>query len=215
MRNYYSCLWSSSYDRGIEHLLEIWPDVKKAVPQAELNITYGWNLFDAAFPDNPERHAWKAEINKMMNQPGIKHLGRIGQKDMIELLKKTSIWAYPTNFQEISCISAMKAQLYGSIPVTMDYAALKETVKFGVKVKGDIADPKVKEVYKLELIGWLKDVKKQEKERVHMMKWAYAQFGWSKVAGEWVEEFKTPRIISKEKEIAFKDFVFKKVVKDG
>ena len=215
MRNNYSCLWSSSYDRGIQYLLDMWPDIKKAVPEAELNITYGWNLFDSLLGDNPERMYWKQEMDKKMNQPGIKHLGRIGQEEMNTLLKETGLWVYPTEFQEISCISAMKAQIYGAIPVTMNYCALKETVNYGSKINGDIAETKVQEVFKKEWIAWLKDPERQKETRKVMMENSKKEFSWSGIAKEWIEEFDKPRVVSKNKESKFKDYVFEEVVKDG
>lgn len=36
----YLCLYSSSHDRGLRFLLEIWPNVLRAVPQAKLEIAY-------------------------------------------------------------------------------------------------------------------------------------------------------------------------------
>ena len=29
----------------LQHLLDMWPDIKKQVPAAELHIFYGWNIF--------------------------------------------------------------------------------------------------------------------------------------------------------------------------
>src|SRR3990167_596351 len=201
MRNNYKCVWSSSYDRGLQYLLDMWPDIRKEVPQAELVVTYGWNLFLAAYGQgglvaNPERLAWKDTIDEKMKQEGVTHLGRIGQEDMVKLLQESGLWTYPTDFQEISCISAMKAQIYGAIPITMDYCALQETVKYGSKIKGDIADPKVQEIYKSELISWLKDHDRQKETRKVMCPWAREEFGWDKVAEEWREEFKSPRVYS-------------------
>ena len=46
MRNNKLCIYGSSYDRGLEHLLKLWPDVIKEVPNAQLRIFYGWILFD-------------------------------------------------------------------------------------------------------------------------------------------------------------------------
>ena len=214
MRNNYLCIWSSSYDRGLENLLDIWPEVIKAVPKAELNITYGWNLYDAAYPDNPERHAWKAKVDQKMNQPGIHHLGRIGQRDMVALLKQTGLWTYPTDFDEISCITAMKCQIYGVIPVVMDKAALKETVEHGTKLKGDINDPKVKKEYTKILIGWLKDHNRQKAVRKAMTQDSATKYSWDGIAKEWLDEFKKPSVLTKQETKAFKDFVFKEVDKN-
>ena len=37
--------WQSSYDRGLDILLYLWPDIKQAYPDAELGVAYGWDLF--------------------------------------------------------------------------------------------------------------------------------------------------------------------------
>jgi glycosyltransferase involved in cell wall biosynthesis len=199
MNKQYKCFWGSSYDRGLERLLAIWPDIKKEVPLAELHIYYGWQLFDAVYSRmayNPERMAWKETVNKKMQQPGVFHHGRVGQKQLLQEMKNYGIWAYPTNFDEISCITAMNCQILGLIPITNNVAALKETVKYGTKVEGDIADPEVLETYKNELISWLKSDTKQKAIRKEMCEWATKEFSWSKVAKEWSEEFKTPKVYS-------------------
>jgi 2-polyprenyl-3-methyl-5-hydroxy-6-metoxy-1,4-benzoquinol methylase len=196
MRNQHLIVYGSSYDRGLEHLLKIWPDIKKEVPDAELHIFYGWNLFDIGYSDNPERMAWKEKMNNLMTQPGITHLGRISHEACIKEFEKAGIWAYPTHFGEISCITAMRAQAYGAIPCVINYAALKETVQFGVKINGDIYDPETKELYKNGLIALLKDSEYQESVRKEMVPYAAEKFGWSVVAQEWNKEFK--RVITPE-----------------
>ena len=186
----HTVFYGSSYDRGLEHLLKIWPDVKKEIPDAELHIYYGWKLFEKFYRDNPERMAWMAKMNKMMEYPGIKHHGRVPQPVLRKEMKNYAIFAYPAHFGEISCITAMRAQAVGCIPVVVDYAALESTVQFGVKVHGDIYDPKVLNEYKEELIALMKDEKRQKEIREKMVPWAKEMFPWSKVAQQWSNLFK-------------------------
>lgn len=182
-------VYGSSYDRGLEHLLKMWPDIRKAVPDARLRIFYGWTLFDIGYSDNPERMAWKEKMNELMKQDGIQHLGRIGHEAVKKEFERAGVWAYPTHFGEISCITGMKAQAYGAIPCVIDYAAIKETVQFGVKVKGDIYDQETKDLYKNSLIALLNDDKYQEEVRKKMMPAAQARFKWQNVAIQWNTEF--------------------------
>jgi hypothetical protein len=42
-RNPYQLIYASSYDRGLDNLLNLWPKIKAQVPQASLKIFYGWN----------------------------------------------------------------------------------------------------------------------------------------------------------------------------
>lgn len=185
----HSMAYGSSYDRGLEHILKMWPAIREEVPDATLRIFYGWDLFFKGYKDNPERMAWMEKMNQLMTQDGITHLGRISHQAVQEEFEKSELWIYPTHFGEISCITAMKAQAYGAVPCVIDYAALKETVQFGVKVKGDIYDPETKELYKNSLIALLKDQEYQEKVRTEMIPWA-KKFAWKNVAREWDEEFR-------------------------
>lgn len=182
-RNPHRIIYTSSYDRGLQHLLKMWPDVRKEVPDAELHIFYGWQLFENFYKDNPGAMMWMSNMNKMMEHEGIVHHGRIAQPDLIEELKKSGIWAYPTHFDEINCISALKAQAYGCEPVVVNLAALKETVQFGRKVEGSIYDEKTKEEFKKELIGALKNPMSEFK-RKEMMEWA-KKYEWRKIANNW------------------------------
>lgn len=184
------CLYTSSYDRGLEHLLKIWPEVVKEVPDAKLHVFYGWKLFEEFYRDNPERMAWKAKIDKLMTAKGITHHGRVPQPEIEKWYKKCGLFAYPAHFYEINCISAFKAELWGAVPVVTNYAALDETVQFGKKIKGDIYDKDTLEEYKQALIYALKHPKWQEEQRQKMMPWARDNYSWSKVAEQWSEEFR-------------------------
>jgi glycosyltransferase involved in cell wall biosynthesis len=183
-----TCFWGSSYDRGLQHLLKIWPQVKEEVPEAELHICYGWDLFDKAYHDNAERQAWKEKINDMMKAPGITHHGRVGKDELKEIRQKCGIWAYSTHFDEIHCITALECQLDGCVPCVIEKAALSETVQSGVKVQGDIYDPKVREKYKEELIALMKDTTRWHGEQIKGIEFAKS-CDWSEVAKVWSKEF--------------------------
>lgn len=179
-RNTNRCIYTSSYDRGLETLLRIWPDVIKEVPEAELHIFYGWNLYDEMITSGVRPKAFKDMMVGLMNQPGIYEHGRIGHKKLAQEFLKSGVYAYPCHFEEISCISAMKAQAAGCVPVVTDYAALNETVKEGVKVHGK---ENVQE-FKEKLIEVLKDKEKQEEIRQKVLLHK-GSFGWDKVAESW------------------------------
>ena len=180
------CIWTSSYDRGLQHLLDIWGDVKKEVPNAELRVFYGWQLFDKFYSNNPERMNWKNKIETKMKELGVYHGGRLEQGEIEKEYKKAGILVYPTDFFEINFISGIKAQVFGAVPVTMNYAALKETIQFGIKVEGDIWDKETKEIYKKALIDTMrKDFKREE-----MKKWAREKYSWTKIINLWIKEFK-------------------------
>lgn len=134
---------------------------------------------------------WKEKVVEMTKQKGVFDHGRIGHEQLKEEFLKSGIWAYPTDFTEISCINAMKAQAYGAIPVVTNFAALKETVKNGIKVDVDIQTQEGQKTYINELVKLLNDPKKQEEMREPMMKYARENFGWDKVAKKWNDLFQT------------------------
>lgn len=189
MRNLKRIIYTSSYDRGLEHLLKMWPDIKKEVPDSELHIFYGWQLFNEFHKGNPGSASWKANMIEMMQQEGITDHGRIAQPLLVEEYKQSGIWAYPTHFGEINCISALKAQAYGCEPVVVDYAALHETVQFGRKVAGDIYDKGTQDEFKKQLLDALNNPMSDEK-RDEMSQWALDNYQWSKIASDWDKEFK-------------------------
>jgi glycosyltransferase involved in cell wall biosynthesis len=193
-RDPHRIFYGSSYDRGLEHLLKMWPDIRKEVPDATLHVCYGWNLFESFYANNPERMAWKAKMDEMMTQEGITNLGRISQLEVLREQFQSAVWAYPTHFGEISCITAMKSQAAGAIPVVTNYAALDSTVQYGVKVPvkdgEDIYDPDKRKEFSNALIGVLKDEQGQKDTRKAMMEWAQENFAWENVAKQWDEEFK-------------------------
>lgn len=188
-RNPHQVIWASSYDRGLPYLLSIWEDVRKEVPDAELHIYYGWDLYDYVHKGNPARMQWKAKVQQLMEQEGIVHHGRVGHTELHKAYAESGVWAYPTDFQEISCISAMKAQAHGAIPVCTNFAALKETVSYGgTRVNVDITEVDGQTEYKEVLIKTLKE--NNEEMRKDMMKKAQDNFSWEGVAESWINLFK-------------------------
>lgn len=181
-----SLVWTSSYERGLENLLQMWPDIRKEVPDATIDIYYGFNTFDVSpWGKSPKGQAWKAKMIELFEQDGVTEHGRVGTDDIAKAYMKAEVWAYPTSFPEIDCITATKAQASRVIPVTTDYAVLKERNQ-GIMIKGDINDDIVKEEFKRELIALLKDDKLKEEISKKLDVSAYS---WENVAKQWDEEF--------------------------
>lgn len=183
--------WGSSYDRGLQYLLYMWSDIKQAYPDAELYICYGWDTFLRLAGGNAERMEWKKSMDALMQQKDIYHFGRVGKDRLREIRGECGIWAYPTDFKEINCITALDCQFQGVVPVTMDLAALQETVGAGIKVKGDIRDPRVQQEYLRELLSLMGD-RPRWKRMVLDGKKFVKEVSWSKVADKWIRYFESP-----------------------
>lgn len=188
--NPHRIIYASSLDRGLIYLLQHWQEVRAEVSDAELHIFYGFEIYDVIHKNNPERKKFKDYLLSLMKQDGIVYHGRVGHKELNEEYAKSGIWAYPTNFEEISCISAMKAQALGAIPVVTDYAALQETVRNGLRVDADITTPEGQSAFVKGLIHLLQDSNRQNEIRPDMVKWARNYFSWASVAEQWNQLFK-------------------------
>jgi glycosyltransferase involved in cell wall biosynthesis len=193
-RNKFKLIYASSYDRGLDHVLEMWPVIRAAVPEATLDIYYGWHGFDRVMQarmQTARNHALQMQqyktdiIRKIANSKGVRELGRVSQNELYQKFSEASIWLYPTEFEEISCITAMQAQALGTIPICTPYAALNETVhsRFGYKVdRQKIADCTI------DLLKRMKDEKERKKitnTREEMKEWAREKFDVSSLAREW------------------------------
>jgi glycosyltransferase involved in cell wall biosynthesis len=113
-------------------LLEVWPRIRKRVPDAELHVFYGWNVFDAVARSNPALYAYKAKILSMIEkcggeEGGIFMRGRVGQKELADEMMQARVLSYPTAFLETSCITAMEAKAAGLPIVTSDLGGLHES----------------------------------------------------------------------------------------
>ena len=189
-RDLYRLIYSSSPDRGLVYLLRMWPEIIKEVPKANLHVYYGFDIFDRLYPDNPGKQKWKRMILDMLQQKGITYHARVGHEELHRAMAESSIWAYPTDFDEISCITAMKCQALGAIPVVINRAALKETVKNGLKIDTDITTEAGQKEYIKQLTRLLKSQELQEEIRPNMINWAKDFFTWDKIAQKWDQEFR-------------------------
>lgn len=198
-RNHRLC-WLSSYDRGLDHLLFMWSDIQKAVPDATLDVAYGWDTFDKLTTNNQERKNWKEKMLQLLQQPGITEHGRLGKEELTTLRRESGILAYCTDFFEINCITALECQKDGCVPVVMDtswplgkeeiHSALHETVYSGIKVEGNIKTVEGMENYKKALLNLMTDQVKWE-ELSFGGKNNIAPYAWDKIADQWIDTVNT------------------------
>lgn len=188
---HHKIFWGSSYDRGLDILLYMWPDIRQKYPDAELHICYGWELYDRVTAGNPERQQWKQSVNELMNQPGVIHHGRLGGDKLSAVRAVCGIWAYPTYFPEINCITALECQRDGMVPVTMNSFALKETASAGVLVDGDIKKEATQRDYQDKLIALMGDKKRWKQMSKKCQEFAQ-QYDWDKIGEKWYKEIMKP-----------------------
>jgi glycosyltransferase involved in cell wall biosynthesis len=182
-RNPKKLVYSSSPDRGLLHLLQIFRVARETVPDLELHVFYGWNNIDAWGGKTPHVPNLRQDVEKLITQPGVINHGRVGQPELWKHYATAGIWCYPTTFTETSCITSMEAQALGAIPITNPLWALRENVQFGVLIPGDCwRDELVKARYVEELIQLAANP--PEAVRAPMMDYARHRFSWERVTDQ-------------------------------
>lgn len=129
---HYDIGFFSSADRGLDCLLEMIPRIEKKLGKKITSIwAYGWNTFDQFHKQNPEKMKWKWQVIRKMNDVGMESKGRLNHQELAKLMKDTKVWAYPTEFTEIYCITAVKAQEAACTVVATKVGALPEVIQKG------------------------------------------------------------------------------------
>jgi glycosyltransferase involved in cell wall biosynthesis len=128
--NPYSCIYGSNYARGLEILLDIWPKIKEKFPQASLDIYYGW-IHWGLLTDEKEA-SMRSQVSDLAKLDVQEH-GSVGHEELNRAYEAASLWTYPCIQDETFCITGLRAQLAGAIPVITERSALKETVRSGFK----------------------------------------------------------------------------------
>ena len=198
---------TSSADRSLEGFLDCFEEIKKQVPDAEAQWAYGWGVWDTVPFDKLQRAEWKAEIVARIKALGVKELGRISHDEIAKLYQRANIFAYPSEFAEIDCISLSKAMAGGAIPVTTDFGAMGDKSGHGGvflhpsktkdswygpgKFHYEIIDPELKAKFVREAVKLLLNPP-TEQEREPMREWARHAFDWNTVADSWNEVLAAP-----------------------
>lgn len=175
VRNRHKIVYSSAPNRGLEHILEWWADIRKAIPQAELHVFYGWETFMALEKNNPKSIEWAHIMMEKIKQDGITYHGRVGQKELAKEILSSGVWLYPTEFAEIHCITACEMQAGGAYPITSGFAALEETQLIGDRIP--VTD---KDAY----IQAIKKAMTEPIDRENIQRCAQA-FSWDNVVEVW------------------------------
>ena len=161
--------------------------IRKAVAMFDL-IQPGDRII-VGLSGGPDSSAMFKLLTQMENDPKIEYYGSVGQEELAQHMATCGVWVYPTTFGEISCITAMKMQCAGAIPVTTNYAALHETVKYGHKM-GEYMEPVFdKDEFLRTMISVVGNKQHQEAIRTAMVADARTCFRWDRVAKEWNAEY--------------------------
>lgn len=130
----YSFIYTSSPDRGLDIAVNMFNKIVKTYPMATFNI----------FCDKSKMTIDLLYLISENKQITLHE--RISQNKIPHEYLKSSVWFYPTTFDETYCISALEAQAAGCLCVSVNKGSLTEIIgDRGIMVNGDIKNEKVQD----------------------------------------------------------------------
>ena len=132
IRHLHRAIYSSSFDRGLDLLIEWWPDVRERVPDAELvfcqSPAYELLTRDPAFESLSRRVKDLRAATE-----GVVNLGSLAQPRLAKEMQRSGAWLAPSwitrldvAFHETFCIGAVEAAAAGCHRVMSRWGALAE-----------------------------------------------------------------------------------------
>eukprot|EP00639_Heterosigma_akashiwo_P010200 CAMPEP_0206373560 /NCGR_PEP_ID=MMETSP0294-20121207/7786_1 /ASSEMBLY_ACC=CAM_ASM_000327 /TAXON_ID=39354 /ORGANISM="Heterosigma akashiwo, Strain CCMP2393" /LENGTH=325 /DNA_ID=CAMNT_0053821171 /DNA_START=59 /DNA_END=1036 /DNA_ORIENTATION=+ len=119
-------VYGSAPDRGLEMLLLCWPQIREglaiAAPgtKAKLEVYYGFSKSFLVHAANtiPDHKAWISRMETLLKQEGIVYRGMVDHSTLASAYASAGFILYPTIFPETGCVTLMKAQAMGAVPIT-------------------------------------------------------------------------------------------------
>lgn len=116
-------IYTSTPHRGLDILYPVFDALCKTYDNIELDVyssfkLYGWDSRDEQY---------KGLFDKLKQHPKINYHGSVSNEKIREALKKSNIFAYPSTWQETSCLCLIEAMSAGLTCVHSSLAALSET----------------------------------------------------------------------------------------
>ena len=178
-----SFIYSSCTERGLDRLLELWPEILNKIPDASLHICTYIN-----FPINESENNMKNIID---SYDSIIHYGKLNQTDLYNLMSKCEYWLYTVNFNETSCITAMEMLMSKVICLYYPIGGLVDTIgHYGIQVKHGNEIEKIMSLTEDEKINF----QNNGKSYAQSCSWDNRMLEWNKLL-----EFNTIKIINLKK----------------
>ena len=116
-------IYHSTPHRGLEILVPVFDILCKHHDNLVLDVyssfkLYGWEARDAAY---------ERVFDRCRAHPNINYHGTVSNDEIRAALQKAHIFAYPSIWQETSCLCMIEAMSAGVLPVFSSLAALPET----------------------------------------------------------------------------------------
>jgi hypothetical protein len=181
VRNPYRFCYCSSYDRGLEYILEnVWPYIYNAEPKAEFHVYYGMDyIFDEKF---------KLKLRILLSQPGVMDHGRQPMDMIIREKYLSTFHIYLSDsIAEIDCISVRESLVTGCIPIISKFGVFAN--RHGIQYNWDPLNKELCKAIAINIITEMNNKSFIELARNQLMN-SETIVSWKNVAESWTKFFK-------------------------
>ena len=192
-----SLIYHTTPWRGLKNLLKIYKNLN--LENVELNVCSSTIIYGKKF-DKILGKKYESIFEECKNTKNVNYLGFLDNKKIIEILKKTHIYSFPSIWPETSCISAIEAMAAGCEVVTTNLGALYETCSpFGTFVSFDSNFDNLEKKYEEALLNsinnfWSKENQEKLKLQSEIINITYS---WDVRSQEWKKFFDKARKLKK------------------
>ncbi|MGA3066214.1 MAG: tetratricopeptide repeat protein [Tepidisphaeraceae bacterium] len=181
-------VYASTPYRGLELLLDLFPDIRAKVPDARLGVFSSMNVYQMT---GHEAEKYRPLYDRCRQTPGVEYFGSVAQPALAQWLLQAAVMAYPNTYCETACIAVMEGMAAGCQIVTSDLAALPETTAgFARLVPPDFQNPANRRRFVEEIVAVLRQTQSDpagvEQTLRRQVDFVNAKYTWPVRALEWL-----------------------------
>ncbi len=164
-------------------LLDLFPRIRAACPEAELDVFSSMQVYGMAAADDEARFGG---LYRKAEQPGVNLVGSLPQTELAARLQQARVLAYPNHYAETFCIAAIEAQAAGCAVVTSQLGALPETVgDAGICLPGDPRSAAYQDAFVGACVRLLTDDEVWQPMSGRASARAWGEYSWPAIAEHW------------------------------
>lgn len=180
-------LYTSTPWRGLAVLIKSIEILNKTREDFEVDIYSSTKIYGSKFDEN-EKDKFEALFDKCKNTPNVNYLGYADNDSVRAAVQRAHIYAYPSIFEETSCLAVIEAMSAGCHVVTTNYGALPETCgEFATMIEFDSSGQNLIERYAETLNSVIDNYKNNlYKDDLEMqIKYYNKNYSWETRIQEW------------------------------